>query len=334
MGQVAFSWPKPPPENQRVPVHKRSKTDWGKLILTPTDPSALKAVWMGHACFLLRINGVIFLTDPVFQSRCSPSQWVGPKRFTEPPCSAADLPPIDVVLISHNHYDHLCYDTIRTLGNRPKYFVPLGVKSWFAQNFPDYQVTELDWWQNEEVKVQSQSFEMTACPVQHFTGRGVLDRFKTLWCSWAVKSKNTSQPISYYFAGDTGYCSVPASLGDDINPHDPEQYSGDSLPVCPAFKEIGGRLGPFDLACIPIGAYNPRFFMSPIHLSPEDAVQVHLDIKSKKSIGMHWGTWILTFEDPTEPPRRLAKELKRLNLSNEEFIVTEIGQVTDVITPK
>ena len=277
--------------------------------------------------------------------------------FTEPPCKVEELPPIDVVIISHNHYDHMDVDTVSKLGNRPHYFVPMGNKYWFSSiGLKDAKVTELDWWEDAVYQHPDglRKLKLTSTPCQHFSSRSAFDRNVALWSSWAVSELKKDDTIGarYYFAGDTGYMSVPRSLGD-LNPHDPAVYAGPTFPICPAFREIGDRLGPFDLACIPIGAYSPRAFMSPIHCTPEDAICLHQvsfrsvnqwrspdhhpphpplqqDIRSRKSIGMHWATFILTDEDPTEPPIRLAQELKRKGLKADEFIVTEIGETVDI----
>jgi N-acyl-phosphatidylethanolamine-hydrolysing phospholipase D len=203
-----------------------------------------------------------------------------------------------VVIISHSHYDHLDCGTIKALGDKPHYFVPLGNKAWFT-SMGLSNVTECDWWDEHDVRLPSTSaggkerlVKIACTPCQHFSGRSLTDRNTTLWASWVVGAPNSHGKMGhYYFAGDTGYCTVPRAYGDK-NPYAEEKNGG--LEICPVFKEIGEKYGPFELSCIPIGAYSPRWFMSAVHCGPEDAVCVHLDVKSKKSIGMHWGTWILT----------------------------------------
>ena len=315
----------PPPAEQRVQLIKPT---WE----TPVE-GTIRATWLGHAAFLIQMGSVNVLTDPVFSHRCSPSQWVGPARYTEPPCQISDLPKIDVVIISHNHYDHLDYDTIKQLGNGTKYFVPLGNKKWFTSIGFD-NVVEMDWWDETTITIANkEKLDIVCTPCQHFSSRTPFDRNATLWSSWIVRRKaeqNVRSVRTFYFAGDTGYCSVTRDIGN-VNHYDPKQYSGPQLPVCPVFKEIGTKFGPIDLACIPIGAYSPREVMSPVHCSPEDAVCVHQDVKSRKSIGMHWATWILTDEDPNEPPKRLRAEMERKGLDPDSFIVLDIGQSINVL---
>ncbi|KAF9439247.1 hypothetical protein BGZ76_007448 [Entomortierella beljakovae] len=298
---------------------------------TPSDQSNLHnnvtATWLGHACFLVQIEGVNVLFDPVFSERCSPSQFAGPKRYTPPPCKLDELPRIDIVVISHNHYDHLDLATIKKLreDHQPYFYVPLGNKAWFNSIGITTKVTECDWWDENEHSFHDDktTVKITCTPCQHFTGRSLTDKYQTLWASWAIQTvpKNESvKSTKVFFGGDTGYRYVPKGADQDEMPH------------CPAFKEIGDRIGPFDFSMIPIGAYDPRWFMSPIHCSPEDAVRLHEDIKSKRSIGMHWGTWILTTEDVTEPPRRLEAYMKTRGHDPNTFNVMEIGEslVVDV----
>ncbi|XP_034522748.1 N-acyl-phosphatidylethanolamine-hydrolyzing phospholipase D isoform X3 [Ailuropoda melanoleuca] len=192
--------------------------------------AGLRVTWLGHATVMVEMDELILLTDPVFSSRASPSQHVGPKRFRRPPCTVSELPPIDAVLISHNHYDHLDYNSVIALnerfGQELRWFVPLGLLDWM-QKCGCENVIELDWWEENCVPGHDKvTFVFT--PSQHWCKRTLMDDNKVLWGSWSVLG-----PWSrFFFAGDTGYC--------------------------PAFKEIGKRFGPFDLAAIPIGAYAPR----------------------------------------------------------------------------
>ncbi|KAG0225793.1 hypothetical protein BGW41_004546 [Actinomortierella wolfii] len=294
-----------------------------------TQWEKVAATWLGHACFLVQVNGVNILYDPVFSSRCSPVQFMGPKRYTPPPCKLDDLPRIDIVIISHNHYDHLDLTTVQKLykEHRPYFFVPLGNKAWFnSVGIKDDKVIECDWWDEHDVDIHAgvSTIKVICTPCQHFTGRSIHDHYRTLWASWAIqtvpKSNSSTKPIKVFFGGDTGYRYVPK--GSDEN----------NVPTCPVFKEIGERVGPFDLSMLPIGAYSPRWFMSPIHCSPEDAVRLHEDVLSKQSIGMHWGTWILTDEDVTEPPKRLEAEMKNRGHDPSAFNTIQIGEtfVVDV----
>ncbi|GJJ76729.1 N-acyl-phosphatidylethanolamine-hydrolysing phospholipase D [Entomortierella parvispora] len=283
------------------------------------------STWLGHACFLVQVEGVNILFDPVFSERCSPSQLAGPKRITPPPCKLDELPRVDIVVISHNHYDHLDLTTIKNLqkDHQPYFYVPLGNKAWFDSIGIKDKVTECDWWDSHDLSFHDDKtgVKVVCTPCQHFTGRSLTDRYKTLWASWVIETipKNVSEkPIKVFFGGDTGYRYVPNGRDEDDMPH------------CPAFKEIGERIGPFDFSMIPIGAYSPRWFMSPIHCSPEDAVRVHEDIKSKRSVGMHWGTWVLTDEDVTEPPRRLEAAMKKRGHDPKIFDVMQIGETLTV----
>ncbi|KAF8989704.1 beta-lactamase superfamily domain-containing protein [Cyathus striatus] len=302
----------------------------------------IKSTWLGHACFFIEYpsrigqsRGVRILYDPVFSDRCSPSQLIGPKRHTPPPCKIEEIPDVDAIVISHNHYDHLDTHTIRTLFNRtrkPHIFAPLGNGSYFESlSIPKGNTHTMDWWESKRIEVSVPSehsangattvaVDITCTPGQHATGRTLFDNFKSLWASWAVEevpnSSDSSErpPVKTYFAGDTGYRTVLDGQNEN------------EVPVCPAFKEIGDQFGGFDFAMIPVGAYHPRFFMSPIHCAPQDSVRLFQDIRAKRALGMHWGTWILTSEDPLEPPKRLREECQRAGIEENAFNVCDIGQ--------
>lgn len=340
----------PVPDTREELVAVRQPT-WGH------DNSAngpkLKATWIGHASWLIetpapenvtsdqKTGGLTILFDPVFSDRTSPFKWLGPKRYSPIPCSVADLPPVDVVIISHNHYDHLDSDTIAALHAKSAhthYLCPLGNKSWFiGSGIPEDRVTELDWWDRVLVtNPRGDQTQVVCTPAQHTSARTPFDKDSTLWASWTVlalsteriltntstattitpldglpaneKPENISQRL--FFAGDTGYRSVKSA-----NPTPEEERDA---PRCPAFKEIGQDLGPFDLALLPIGLYLPRNFMSSVHCAPEDSVCVHQDIRSKRSIGMHYGTFrgglSREYEDVREPPRRWRSECEKAGL--------------------
>lgn len=342
-----------------VPVHAP------EFLESRQGSDKLRATWLGHACYYVEFpSGLRVLFDPVFTDRCSPLSWLGPKRYTEPPCQIKDIPTIDAVIISHNHYDHLSLPTVREIAHlhaNCQFFVPLGNRKWFLDSGLK-NVTEMDWWDEvdftltpspstskaspkpsiasteEEYKVSSTPGTITAriscLPSQHTSARGLLDRAATLWASWSVSSSPaTSNPTdpttiksmskSVYFAGDTGYRSVPRSSDgqDDWS----EAYA--HLPHCPAFAEIGRLHGPFDLGLIPIGAYMPRFVMSSMHADPRDAVEIFRDTKCARGLGMHWGTWVLTEEDVLEPPRRLKEALKHHHINETGvFDICDIGE--------
>ncbi|XP_036183502.1 N-acyl-phosphatidylethanolamine-hydrolyzing phospholipase D isoform X1 [Myotis myotis] len=260
--------------------------------------AGLRVTWLGHAMVMVEMDELIFLTDPMFSSRASPSQYMGPKRFRQAPCSVGELPAIDAVLISHNHYDHLDYSSVVSLnerfGNDLRWFVPLGLLDWM-QKCGCENVIELDWWEENCVPGHDKvTFVFT--PSQHWCKRTLLDDNKALWGSWSVLGPWNR----FFFAGDTGYC--------------------------PVFEEIGRRFGPFDLAAIPIGAYAPRWFMKYQHVDPEEAVRIHIDVQAKKSVAIHWGTFALANEHYLEPPVKLSEALERYGLKNEDFFVLKHGE--------
>lgn len=235
-------------------------------------PSRLGVTWVGHSSLLLQIGGLNILTDPVWSERASPLQFAGPRRWVLPGVPFVSLPPVDAVLLSHNHYDHLDDATVRRLVARvpdAAWLVPLGLAD-FVRRRGVRRVTELDWWQ------EARMGEVTvACaPAQHFSSRTLRDRNRTLWCSWAVLAPSRR----LYFGGDSGY-------------H-------------PDFATIGGRYGPFDVALLPIGAYEPRWFMQTMHMNPEEAVRAAGDVSASVMVPTHWGTFKLTDEAMDEPPRR------------------------------
>jgi L-ascorbate metabolism protein UlaG (beta-lactamase superfamily) len=281
----------------------RKPADAYNFPLAKNDPAFLASnrdkttlTWIGHATVLLQLNGKNILTDPLFSERASPVQWVGPKRVVPPGLSIENLPPIDMVVISHDHYDALDEGSIKKLherdgGRETTFFVPLGLKKWFERRGIS-RVFELDWWDHHE----EGDFRVTAVPVQHWSKRSLFSQNNTLWAGWVVESPN----FSFFFVGDSGYTSD--------------------------FEEIGRRLGPFDLSAIPVGAYEPRWFMRHHHMAPEEAVQVHLDTGSKKSVGIHWGTFILTDEPLDEPPQKLREAKNEKGVPEEAFVVLKHGE--------
>lgn len=322
-----------------VPVRKPT-------FLTSRQTPHLRTTWLGHACYYVEFpSGLRVLFDPVFTERCSPLSWLGPKRYTEMPCQIKDIPFIDAVVISHNHYDHLSHPTIleiQRLHPNCHFFAPLGNKPWFDKCGVK-KSTELDWWQSIQLTlaqakdnkddasttsivesgkgVDAGDIEATiqCLPCQHMSARSGFDKSRTLWASWSV----TSGGKKLWFGGDTGYRSVP-KLPDTEDDYDETKYN---FPHCPAFKEIGQYAGPFDVGLIPIGAYIPRFIMSPMHANPFDSVNIFKDTKCKRALGMHWGTWVLTEEDVMEPPRLLKTALATKGIQEEGvFDVCDIGE--------
>jgi len=280
----------PGPESYNFPLAKNNPD----FLKQNRDKNTV--TWIGHATVLLQMEGYNVLTDPHFSKRTSPVQWAGPERVAPLGLAFEDLPPIDIVVISHDHFDALDEQTILKLRRRPggektRFYVPLGLKSWFVIREID-QVIEMDWWDRQ----QDGNFEIVAVPVQHWSKRSIFSRNKTLWAGWVIKSDR----FRFIFVGDTGYA--------------------------PQFKEIGDKLGPFDLAAIPIGAYEPRWFMRRHHVNPEEAVQIHVDMQSQKSVAIHWGTFILTDEPLDEPPKRLSNALQEKQIPKEDFLVLQHGQ--------
>ncbi|MBX6421796.1 MAG: MBL fold metallo-hydrolase [Nevskia sp.] len=280
----------------RVPVaFPRGRHDAAWLAANRRETSL---TWIGHASFLLQHGGLNLLTDPHLSGRASPFSFAGPARLAPPGLEFHELPPIDAVLISHNHYDHLDALTVRRLAREHpglRFFVPLGLADWFRRRGIE-RVTELDWWQSAELGAGAGAARVTAVPVQHFSGRGLRDRNATLWCGMVFEHAGAK----VFFAGDTG-------------------YSRD-------FADIAARFAPFDLALIPIGAYEPRGFMAPVHVNPEEAVRIHQELGSRLSVAMHWGTFRLTLEPMDEPPRRLAAALAAAGIPPERFIVMRHGE--------
>jgi L-ascorbate metabolism protein UlaG (beta-lactamase superfamily) len=280
----------------------RKRGEWHPIQISTHGPKPWASVnrefsitFINHSTFLIQSGNINFLLDPVYSDRVSPFPWVGPKRMRPPGIRFEDLPKINYVIISHNHYDHLDIPTIRKLEqiHRPKYIVPLGVKSQFTRE-KITAVDELDWW---DMKTLLPSVSVQAVPAQHFSGRGTIDRDKTLWCGYTLRLNSRT----IYFAGDTGY---NANL----------------------FKMIRERTGAIDIAIIPIGAYKPEWFMSPIHCSPREAVKIHRDVQSRQSIASHFGTFALADDSETDPIIDLQSALDESEVSREEFLALREGQ--------
>ena len=257
--------------------------------------SGITITYVNHSTFLIQTAGLNILTDPVWSERVSPFSWAGPKRQRKPGIRLEDLPKIDVILLSHNHYDHLDLSTLKSLStiHNPRIITSLGISA-YLKRYGIERSVDMDWWQevalDEVVRVQ-------AVPAQHFSARGTLDRNKTLWSGFVLKRNEGN----IYFAGDTGY-----------NTH--------------TFKEIGQRCSPIAVSLIPIGAYQPIWFMSPVHCSPEEAVIIHKEVRSKKSIATHFGTFMLGDESPQDAVRDLKTSLHAAEVSENDFVVMKEGE--------
>ncbi|KAL2436557.1 hypothetical protein ABEF95_012024 [Exophiala dermatitidis] len=452
--------PVPSDRSELVPVHK---IDFTALQSDP-DPGFMKVTWIGHASFLIqtttpptpstttttlpsssnsnrllpsgqpRVRGINILCDPVFSDRTSPISWLGPKRYTPPPCSLSELLDhieVDIVLISHNHYDHADAATLKTIWARRKqnvrFIAGLHNARWLvsACGIDRECIIELDWWDRVEIEVdfdididinqppatsaatkpgqiqeataavggvQSETspsnpgksnetapaapeaiprtqpkadnnttpssvearnsnldsararakVQITCTPTQHFSSRSVFDRNHDLWCSYAIEDCSTSLPSGQhrgpkiYFAGDTAYRTVgvttiiSSEAKDEVKDRDRDQ-----TPACPAFKQIGDLLGPFDLALLPIGLCQPREFMSNVHADAWDSVQIHKDVRARKSIGMHWGTvrggLSAQYEDVRDPPRHWRRAAEEAGLTwGRDVALMDVGETVVV----
>jgi N-acyl-phosphatidylethanolamine-hydrolysing phospholipase D len=264
--------------------------------------------WIGHATMLVQMGGLNILTDPIFSQRASPVQFAGPKRYQPPGIALKDLPRIDVVLLSHNHYDHLDTASVKALnqqsGGAPLFIVPLGVKKWFAAEGIT-NVQQMDWWDKQTIKTATGQVEVHFTPVQHWSARSLGDRRATLWGGYALFAPD----FHAYFSGDTGYSKDFTDTRERFAAMQTEQQGGG-----------------FDMALIAVGAYEPRWFMKEQHVNPEEAVQIHLDLKAKRSVGVHWGTFDLTDESLDQPPKDLAAARAAKKLPQEAFDVMAIGQ--------
>ncbi|MBF0238853.1 MAG: MBL fold metallo-hydrolase [SAR324 cluster bacterium] len=256
----------------------------------------LKFARLGHSSLLLQLGGKIWLTDPVFSERASPVQWAGPKRFHPVPIALEDLPPLEGVILSHDHYDHLDQALIQQLKERTNHFiVPLGVgqilESWGVSV---EKIIELDWWENAVVG----EVEFISTPARHFSGRGILNRNQTLWTSWVMRSKQHS----IYFSGDSGYFK--------------------------SFREIGEKYGPFDIAFMENGAYNLNW--PEVHMFPEQTLQAFKDLKGKLLVPIHNGTFDLSLHSWYEPMERITELAHKENV---HVLIPLMGQVVDAEKP-
>jgi len=266
--------------------------------------------WIGHSTCLLQLAGANVLTDPVFSDFASPVRGVGPRRLVPPGLALADLPPLDVVLLSHNHYDHFDTSSLRALAAahpQAQWVCPLklgpAVRALGART-----VHELDWWASAALATAGGELTVTGVPAQHFSGRTPFDRDATLWCGYALAGGGRR----VLFAGDTG--------------------------LHPEFARIGETCGPFDVALMPIGAYDPRWFMKPVHMNPEEAVEAFRALSGRADgpgafVPIHWGTFQLTDEPLDEPPRRLRAAWAGCGLPAELLWILRHGETRELASP-
>ncbi|MBZ9791639.1 MBL fold metallo-hydrolase [Rhizobium sp. 3T7] len=250
--------------------------------------------FVNHATFLIQLPGLNILTDPVWSNRASPVSWVGPKRVRAPGIKLEDLPKVDVIVISHNHYDHLDIKTLKKLNElfSPRVIVPIGDKA-LVESIGIKNVQELDWWETVEINADIQ---ITFTPTQHSSARILFDKDRSLWGSYFIKNRGRS----VYFGGDSGYSTH--------------------------YTEIKTRLGAPDIALLGIGSYAPRGFMKPVHMDPAEAVTAHKDLGAKLSIGMHFGTFQLAAEAFDEPQANLKEALEEQGLAQDNFITLHEGE--------
>ena len=270
----------------------------GARAARPPVPSA---TWIGHATVLVQSGGLNILTDPIFSERASPVTFFGPRRAQPPGIALAELPPIDVVLVSHNHYDHLDRWSAVQLDQRSEgrtlFLVPLGLKAFLARQGVR-NVVELDWWEAH----RHEGVEFRLVPVQHWSARGLHDRMDSLWGGWAVFAPD----LRWYFSGDAGFSRHFAETRERLAP-----------------QARDGAL--FDLALLAIGAYEPRWFMREQHMNPAEAVQAHKALDARRSLGIHWGTFVLTDEALDQPPLDLAAARQAQGVAAQDFFLLPIG---------
>jgi N-acyl-phosphatidylethanolamine-hydrolysing phospholipase D len=270
--------------------------------------------WIGHATALAQLGGLTLLTDPIFSDRASPVGFAGPRRHQPPGIAVGSLPHVDLVLVSHNHYDHLDESSVRALnaqaGGPPLFVVPLGLKGWLASRGIANAV-ELDWWHGHTLLAPGGEVEVMVVPAQHWSARGLTDRMNTLWGGFAVFAPD----CHLFYAGDTGYSRDFRDMRKRF-----------------AQRQSLAAGGGFDIALLPIGAYEPRWFMVTQHVNVDEAIKIHQDLGAKRSLGVHWGTFELTDEPLDEPPRVLADKRSSLGLSEDEFFVLPIGGTRRIAT--
>ena len=267
--------------------------------------SEMTATWFGQSTTLVQMGGVTFLTDPVFGTQPVESI-LAPTRLRPTPCSLTrliELNVIDYVLISHNHYDHLDIEVLKALNNKVTWIIPKGLKKFFMKDknggISEEKLVEMDWWAENKVQSPMGDIEIACTPTQHWSGRTPLDTNKSLWCGFVVKHPSSGR--SFFHAGDTGYSKE-------------------------LYKSIGKIYGPIELGLIPIGSFSPRWVMSRVHTDPQGSVSIHTDLSIKKSIGVHWGTWIMSDERYDDPVKELEMVKRERGIKEGEFVTLPVGR--------
>ncbi len=282
------------PDFTRPPDPVSPLPDLGRASGSP------RITWIGHSTFLIQIGELNFLTDPIWSQRASPFQFIGPRRISQPGIALDELPEIHAVLVSHDHYDHLDSTTVQSLRRRyprARWFVPMGVRRWLVRRGVT-DVMEQDW---DDVSIW-RGVQVACIPAQHFAGRSVSGRDTTLWCGWTVRAGSHA----VMFAGDTG--------------------------LHPEFSRLAAEHGPFSVVILPIGAYNPRWFMQPVHMDPDDAVSAYAAIREVHPdnrcvlVPSHWGTFVLTDEPVAEPPLRLRQAWETAGYDAGDCVILRPGE--------
>jgi L-ascorbate metabolism protein UlaG (beta-lactamase superfamily) len=274
------------------------------VAVTPVVPDGrvdgLRVTMIGHATLLIQMAGLNLLTDPVWSDRASPLAFAGPRRVTPPGVRMEDLPPIDAILLSHNHYDHLDIATLKALHerHRPLIVTPLGNDAIVRRHIPDARITAGDWGAEFQIRPDAQ---VHIVPATHWSSRGIRDRRMALWGGFMVRARGRL----VYFAGDTGYGTGRI------------------------FRAMRERFGPTDLALIPIGAYDPRWFMAAQHTDPEEAIRIMRDLDARAAVGIHWGTFKLTDEPRDDPAERLATGLAAAGIEAKAFVAMQPADVLE-----
>jgi L-ascorbate metabolism protein UlaG (beta-lactamase superfamily) len=281
-----------PEPTGELPVKPIQPDDW-----TQMDKEKLFFAWLGHSSILIAVDGKTVLVDPVFEKRASPFTWFGPKRFHPTPVTVEELPPIDVVVITHDHYDHLEEPSIRQLDSKTSLFlVPLGIGELLEEwGISPEKVVELDWWEHHKVD----SLNFTATPATHYARRGLFDGNERLWCSWSVQGQNRR----FFISGDSGY------------------FDG--------FKKIGEKLGPFDITFLKVGSYDEMW--KQVHMLPEEAVQQHQDLRGGILVPLHWATFDLGLHPWYEPIERTLTAARETDV---QAVTPIIGEQVNIGRPQ